>query len=61
MMKTRPTLATRLVGKLHRLLEDVRTFLGAPARSARQPVLIPIRAERRLRPGHRPGSYRHYE
>jgi hypothetical protein len=60
-MRIRPTLAALLLGKLRQILDEVRYFLAAPARSARQPVLIPIKAERRLRPGHPPGRYRRYD
>lgn len=60
-MRIQHKLATALLGKLRQVLEGVRNFLAAPARSARQPVLIRIKAERRLRAGHPPGRYRHYD
>ncbi|EHL20767.1 MULTISPECIES: hypothetical protein [unclassified Acidovorax] len=60
-MKIRYTLAAALLGKFHHVLEAVRTLLAAPARSALQPVRIQTKAERRLRAGHLPGRYRHYD
>lgn len=60
-MKIRPTRTTLLLGRLRQILEEVRQFLAAPAKSAQQPVLIPIKAERRVRAGHPTSRYRHYD
>lgn len=63
-MKLRPMLSAALLGTLRQLLQEVRRFLSSAARLGRrapQPMLIPIKAERRLRPGHPPGRYRRYE
>ncbi len=60
-MRTRSTLAAQLLDRLRVMLAEIKGFLGAPARSARQPVPIPIQSGRRLRPGHPPGRYRRYD
>lgn len=60
-MKIRPTCTTLLLDKMRQILEEVRRFLAAPARSERQPVLIPIKAERRVRAGHPTNRYRNYD
>ena len=60
-MKIRHTRTTLLLDKLRQILGEVRRFLAAPARYERQPVLIPIKTERRVRAGHPTSRYRHYD